>query len=65
MPSLKTRLAYDRIVLATAQEAITDAAAALSETTTLLETVQDDVTGTVADLADLVVRVELIEAELA
>lgn len=48
MPSQRTRAAYDRIVLATAGEAIAQASDALSSATADLTAVQ----GTLSDIAD-------------
>lgn len=40
MPSLRTRTAYQNIVLATAQDALVEAAAAVSDATTALNDIQ-------------------------
>lgn len=44
MPSLRTRQAYQGIVLTTAQDALGDAAAAVASATETLGTVQDTIT---------------------
>jgi hypothetical protein len=44
MPSLRTRQAYDRHVLATAEVALSEAASAVSAATDTLETVQGNIT---------------------
>ena len=41
MPSFRTRMAYDRIVLATAQDALADAGAAVTAATEQLEQISD------------------------
>ena len=48
MPSLRTRQAYDRAVLGTAQSALSEAAAAVSDATATLTTVQ----GTLEEIAE-------------
>ena len=48
MPSLRTRQAYDRAVLKTAEVALEQAASAVADATTSLTTVQ----GTIDDLTD-------------
>lgn len=40
MPSLRTRIAFDRIVLATAQDALADAAASVATATQQLNDIQ-------------------------
>lgn len=53
MPSLRTRQAYQSIVLATAQDALGDAAAAVVAATETLGTVQDTITDLQAGVVNL------------
>jgi hypothetical protein len=53
MPSLRTRQAYQNIILSTAQDALGDAAAAVADATETLGTVQDTITDIQAGTLDL------------